>query len=125
MASTGQILVVDDQQVTLEYIKYFLELEGFGNVAAYECPLEACRDMQQGIIRPEVVITDNRMPGMNGPQLLKEARSLFPAVTGILMSACTVDVPREGWYAVVDKQVNNLSTIVDLLRNTPDIAHGR
>lgn len=67
------ILIVDDEESVLEGLGEFLEDEGYkvykaqnGNVG-----LEVFRS-----VKPELVMTDLRMPGMSGIELISEIRKL-------------------------------------------------
>jgi two-component system response regulator PilR (NtrC family) len=66
----------------------------------------------------ELIVSDVRMPDMNGIELLRAARELFPAVEVVLMTAfANVDTAREafllGAYDFVQKPFDN-----DLLKET-------
>jgi len=63
-----EIVVVDDDRDFLETIKYALEKMGDFKVLAYFDALEALGAIFR--IKPAVIITDIRMPGMNGYELV-------------------------------------------------------
>ncbi len=79
------MLVVDDQHVVLELVDAFLEnsdyrlyLAGSGRHA-----LETCRRLRGQI---DLLLTDVRMPGMNGPELHQRVLEDFPEVKVLYMS---------------------------------------
>ncbi len=79
------VLVVDDQHVVLELVDAFLEdsdyriyLAGSGRQA-----LEICNRLQGAI---DLLLTDVRMPGMNGPELHDRIVNRFPGVKVLFMS---------------------------------------
>ncbi len=79
------ILVVDDQHVVLELVDAFLEdcgyrvfLAGSGRQA-----LEICNRVQGAV---DLLLTDVRMPGMNGPELYDRMAEKFPGVKVLYMS---------------------------------------
>jgi DNA-binding response OmpR family regulator len=70
--SKPRVLVVEDDGTISVVVKYFLELEGFEVLIAKEgLPgLEMIRRE-----RPQLVVTDCNMPGMNGITMVKELRA--------------------------------------------------
>ena len=79
------VLVVDDQHVVLELVDAFLEdadyqvyLAGSGRQA-----LDICRRLQG---RLDLLLTDVRMPGMNGPELHQRMVESFPDIKVLFMS---------------------------------------
>ncbi len=83
--STRTVLVVDDQHVVLELVDAFLEdcgyrvyLAGSGRQA-----LEICHRIQGAV---DLLLTDVRMPGMNGPELYERIGQDFPGVKVLYMS---------------------------------------
>ena len=79
-----KILVVDDDRSIRESVISILELEGMGTFSA-ENGLSARRILEQEPV--EAVITDFKMPGMDGMGLLKWIQQEGPAVPVIMMSA--------------------------------------
>lgn len=69
--SRPTILAVDDEPETLDFLRTFLEGEGFNFVQAYSGP-EAIELARQR--RPNLMIVDVMMPGMNGLELCAELR---------------------------------------------------
>ncbi|WP_158601706.1 hybrid sensor histidine kinase/response regulator [Solilutibacter pythonis] len=67
IATTGHILLVDDQPTNLHVVNTLLERQGYEVIAATngEQALERCRE-----IRPDLILLDMMMPGMDGFELL-------------------------------------------------------
>jgi DNA-binding NtrC family response regulator len=79
-----KILIVDDDQAVAAVIQMMLEIEGYEVYTA--------RNGQEGYLvylglRPDLVITDIRMPGETGFQLMDHIREHDPEVKTIYMSA--------------------------------------
>ncbi len=80
----GRILIVDDEPYIREILSRWLVEEG------YECRQAANVDaalvaLQQGDL--ELMISDIRMPGRSGLDLLDEARALYPDLAVIMLTA--------------------------------------
>jgi CheY-like chemotaxis protein len=81
----GPIIIIDDLDISLELMKSFLNKAGFENIITYECPIKALHDIEQGLL-PSIIVTDYRMPGMNGLQFLEAAFSVCRPVPSIIIT---------------------------------------
>ncbi len=68
------ILVVDDFENTLNIIEYTLKSNGYEVIGALSGK-EALQKLQQGA-KPDLIITDLNMPGMDGFELIKAIRKM-------------------------------------------------
>ena len=84
MSFDGRILVADDDAVQREMLAGFLRDLG-SEVLEAEDGTRALEKTR--LHNPDVVITDLRMPGMDGHQLLKEIVGLNPEIRTILVTA--------------------------------------
>lgn len=66
-----KILLVDDQPMLVDMLREFLSIEGY-DVTTHTDGLTALRQMLD--VRPDLVVTDFSMPGMNGAALLTAMR---------------------------------------------------
>ncbi len=71
-ALRGLVLVVEDNPTIATVVKYFLELEGFDVLVATDGLLGLEVAFRE---KPEVIVTDVKMPGMDGVAMLKVLRS--------------------------------------------------
>lgn len=113
-------LVVEDDQLFLWSLSQFLKKEG------YEvCPVtsgEVAFDLAQH--QPfDVVISDFRLPGLNGRDLIRKIKVLQPETKAILISAYqreeTGDEEETPWHAYVNKPIE-LGTVKKLLHDLTD-----
>lgn len=88
-----KILVVDDEAIVRDSMAEWLGLEGYA-VATAGSGAEALDQMAEAPFH--LMLTDIKMPGMDGVELLARARQRHPGLTGIMMTA----------YAEVDSAVS-------------------
>jgi DNA-binding NtrC family response regulator len=84
MPMTQQILVTEDDQVQREIICDILESSGYTvrGAASGEAALEALEEEAF-----DILLSDMKMPGMDGLDLLRNALRLRPELNGIIMTA--------------------------------------
>jgi len=83
------ILIVDDEEAVVYVFERYLAIKGY-RVSAAHGGEEALEVFQRD--PPDLVITDYKMPGMNGDELLRRLRALAPAMPAVMISANPVDV---------------------------------
>jgi DNA-binding NtrC family response regulator len=79
----AHILVIDDDAVACEFLQEALSLEGY-EVKAYTSAKEA---LKQDLSRYDLLMSDIRMPEMDGLQFLDQVRKKWPNLPVILMTA--------------------------------------
>ena len=111
----ANLLIVDDELGMRQFMTHLFQREGH-TVRVAENGQRALEQLREAA--PDLIISDIRMPDMNGVDLLRAARELFPDVEVIMMTAfANVDTAREafllGAYDFVQKPFDN-----DLLKET-------
>ena len=79
-----RILVVDDEKDIVRALEFLLKADGHAVVTALD------GEKALDILRKEsfdIMMTDLKMPGMDGLKLLEEAKKLAPGMTVVMMSA--------------------------------------
>ena len=79
-----KILVVDDEPLVRNFLKEVLEAEDY-EVLTTEDGLSALKEVERGGI--DLVITDVRMPKLNGIDLLKEVKKRSPSTLVVVITA--------------------------------------
>jgi two-component system response regulator HydG len=111
--SAQTVLVVDDEANILEALQKVLTKEGFEVLTAGN-GRQALEVLRKQPIR--VMITDLRMPGMTGDDLLKAAKAITPEVEVIVMTAYgtienAVEAMKLGAYDFVSKPLKRASVV--------------
>jgi DNA-binding NtrC family response regulator len=82
--SNGTILVVDDERTLARVVKVFLTEAGYETEVAGDA--ESALEMLERL-KPDVVFTDVRLPGMSGIELLQKVRAFDPTISVVVMTA--------------------------------------
>jgi two-component system response regulator HydG len=113
-----RVLIVDDESSILDSLRILLKNEGF-------VPFTALGG-KQGLerlpeLRPDIVLTDVRMPDVGGVQVLSAARQVDPDVPVILMTAqatlqSAMQAVNEGAFYYIQKPFRNDELLTILRR---------
>ena len=85
-----KIMIIDDDQDILNLFTDFLSKRGY-DVVSYLDPLVAVKEIEDNPYRYALVITDIRMPGISGIELIKRVCELNTDIKIILMSAFEIN----------------------------------
>ncbi len=87
---TKEILLIDDDPDVLNLFSDFLKREGF-RTASYLDPLAALREIKENPQVYSLVITDIRMPGISGLEIIRKVCQINQEIKVILISAFELD----------------------------------
>ena len=81
-----KVVLIDDKKSIVEGMKYLIEWEqyGFEISAALRCAADAISFVEKNHV--DLIISDIRMPGMSGLELIEEIRKIDSLVKFIIMS---------------------------------------
>lgn len=79
------IVVVDDEPMVGELVQTIFSLEGLDS-KVYQDPVTALKELREWAGPPALLLTDFRMPGMNGMELIQGAKGRFPELKTVLFS---------------------------------------
>ncbi len=120
-AAGPNVLVIDDESSILESLRILLRNEGFVPHVA-----QGGRQglAQIGELSPDIVLTDVRMPGVTGIEVLAGVRQHDPAVPVILMTAqatlqSAMQAVNEGAFYYIQKPFRN-DDLVAILRRAAE-----
>lgn len=109
-AKKAKILVLDDEKIVLDSVSRILEEEGY-QVVGCQNASDALETLKQGGF--DILITDLKMPGMDGLQAMGKVHEIDPDLSIIMFTA----------YSTVDSAVKAMKLgAVDYIRKpfTPD-----
>ena len=86
--ATPRVLVVDDEEAILYVFERYLSVAGYGVVTA-PCGSDAVRAGEAGQF--DLLITDFRMPGMNGVEVIGALRDLQPGLPSLVISGNPIE----------------------------------
>ena len=91
------VLVVDDEHDIVNLIRQSLQITGM-KVSAFTDPVTALEHFRVNCKTCSVILSDIRMPGINGYEFVKKAKEIDKQVKVVLMSA----------FEINDKEFHNL-----------------
>ena len=114
------ILVVDDEPLQRDILKTILDDEGYETHTA-ESGEEALKTI--GKFHPDVVLTDLKMEGIGGIELLATARAEVPSLTFIVMTAhgtvgSAVEAMKKGAFDYLQKPLEKDNLLITVKRAT-------
>ena len=109
MSARPSLLLVDDESAILDSLRILFKHEGFDVVVAQGG--RAALDALERAV-PELVVTDVRMPSVNGIEVLTAARRRDPDLPVILMTAqaelkTAIDAVNQGAFHYIQKPFDN------------------
>ena len=101
----AKLLIVDDEEIALRNLQHIMEKEGY-EVTATQSGTQALAYLEQG--RFDVILTDLRMEGSDGMDVLKKSRELYPEsevilITGYATAESAVQALKQGAFYYIPK----------------------
>jgi two-component system probable response regulator PhcQ len=81
----GTIMLVDDEEYVVNSLRRSLKREGY-RILGYVDARQALEDLQEHHAEVDVIISDQRMPGMSGMEFLIKVRKKYPDIARILLT---------------------------------------
>jgi DNA-binding NtrC family response regulator len=123
---TGTVFVVDDEPEIVEILSDLICSLGY-HVVGFTEPAPLLQAFRAGT--PDLVVTDHRMPGMTGSELLREIRKIDPAIPVVMISGFLdrqdfIQVISEGVFAIIDKPFSS-ERVLKVCRNAVDFSQAQ
>jgi DNA-binding NtrC family response regulator len=84
-----RLMIVDDEKDLLFVYKKALELAGM-KISTFSDPGRAFEEFKENSEKYSLLLTDMRMPGMNGYELINKVKAIRPEIKIILISAYNI-----------------------------------
>jgi DNA-binding NtrC family response regulator len=84
-------MVLDDDIDITRLVKMCLQANGFKNISVFTNPLLALEDIRQNSNDYSLVISDIKMPGLNGYDLARHISKIKPEIKVIFLTAFDID----------------------------------
>jgi len=121
-----RILVIDDEPQVLQQVQDFLFRKGHRAVTARSGD-EALRALLDGEF--DAVLTDVRMPGMDGVTVMHEIKKLRPKLPVVMMSGHSDvnadEMIAEGAAAWINKPFSDLGKLIQTLQSVISSTQGK
>ena len=82
--SKGKLLVIDDEERLRKLLTRILQLEGFDVIEAATAK-DGLRKLEHEVV--DVIISDVKLPDINGIELTKTIKAAYPAIEIIVLTA--------------------------------------
>ncbi|MFQ5931044.1 MAG: sigma-54-dependent transcriptional regulator [Nitrospiraceae bacterium] len=101
----GKILIIDDEPEVVENCHRLLSSRGYQCLGETD-PAKALGEIERE--RPDLILTDLKMPGMDGVEVVREAKKIDPNVSVVMFTAyatvhTAVEAMREGAFDYIQK----------------------
>lgn len=101
---TKSIAIVDDEEDVVNFFTEVLELQGY-SVCKFNNPIDALKHIKQNPNKYCLVLTDFRMPHMNGYELATRLVELNNNMKVIIISAYENPTPVDSEFRFINKPI--------------------
>ena len=116
MASAKTIAIIDDEVDLVNLFQEALEKNGF-KVCAFTDPIQAFNSLEKKIHKYGVILSDFRMPKLNGHELCTKLKQLNPELEVILMSAYDLMECDTSKFTIVKKPIR-IAQLLQIVRDS-------
>jgi DNA-binding NarL/FixJ family response regulator len=119
------VYIIEDEQLLRDFMKDMLAGRGdmkiVGDSANAETALVACREL-----KPDMIVTDVRLPGMDGVDLAVKLREMLPGLRVLLVSGLfSPAIIRRALVAKVEGILEKSGGLAEMEKAMTDVAQGR
>jgi len=117
MAESARILIIDDEEGMRDFLSFVFKTEGYQALTAADGQ-EALELVERDNI--DAILTDLKMPGMDGIELLRRIRELDRNVVVVIMTAyaslqSALEAMKYGAYDYLLKPFDDVDTVMDTI----------
>lgn len=85
------VFIVDDERVSAEIVAELLQLEGY-RTRVFNDSRVAAEELHNSPVKPDLLLADFKMPGLNGLQLLARGKAEIRNLKTVLMTGLGADL---------------------------------
>ncbi|MDD5673077.1 MAG: response regulator [Chitinivibrionales bacterium] len=99
----NKIIIIDDSPETLHLFRLILDQDGYTNVQGFTDPQIALNYIFDHL-KPDLIITDYQMHGMNGVDLLEKIEAVFGNIKAVIVTSSPGRIKlKQREYPIVEK----------------------
>lgn len=121
-SETKNILIVDDDESLMRFLRLFLEMEGVGEVKGVtdgKAALEVVEDF-----RPDVAVVDYWMPPVHGNEIAQKLREKVPGIVIVAFSGLLEEKPDWADSLFMKSELFDIASLRDMLERGDGTANG-
>jgi len=108
-----RIMIVDDEALVCEMLTYIIHQEGFESLTA---PSGESALAKLPAEKPDLMLVDFKMPGMNGMEVMNKAKAIDPDLPVVMITAYAdvegaVEAMRTGFFDYLSKPFDNQDVV--------------
>ncbi len=114
-----KLVTIDDEPEFVDFIESYFELRGF-EVSKGHNGEDGLRVVEE--VKPDIVLLDYKMPGMNGAQVLTAIKAMNASIPVIMITASEglgetrQKLTNMGAYATFDKPISSLKDLENTIK---------
>ena len=110
------VFIVDDEPVSAEIVAELLQLDGYRTRVFHDSRVAAA-ELHNAVVKPDVLLADFKMPGLNGLQLLAWGKAEIHSLKTVLLTGFGFDLTLGEQGFCPDQWVTKPFPVQTLLRS--------
>lgn len=110
------ILIVDDDESLMRFLRLFLEMEGVGDVRGVTDGAAALDVVEE--FRPDIAVVDYWMPPVHGNEIAQQLRAKVPGVIIIAFSGLLEERPDWADALFMKSELFDIASLREMLERT-------
>jgi DNA-binding NtrC family response regulator len=110
------ILIVDDDESLMRFLRLFLEMEGVGDVRGATNGTEALAVTDE--FKPDIAVVDYWMPPVHGNEIAQQLRAKVPGVIIVAFSGLLEEKPEWADALFMKSELFDIASLKEMLERT-------
>lgn len=112
------ILIVDDDESLMRFLRLFLEMEGVGDVRGVTSGAAALEVVDE--FRPDIAVVDYWMPPVHGNEIAEQLREKAPSIIIVAFSGLLEEKPDWADALFMKSELFDIASLKEMLDRTDD-----